>query len=57
MNGQLRSPVPASPFPKHYPCQQRLIAPVEANVLGGFSMAGFELTIYGRFWVTPKDAA
>src|SRR6185369_2568443 len=22
-----------------------------------FSMAGFEVTLYGRFWVTPEDSA
>jgi hypothetical protein len=37
-------------FPRHYPCQQRLISLVGANVLGRFSMAGFEVIIYGRFW-------
>src|SRR5664280_1717401 len=49
-----RSPVPASTFPRHYPCQQRLISPVGSNVSGRFSMAGFEVTLYGRIWVTPK---
>ncbi len=49
-----QSPVPASLFPRHYPCQQRLIAPVEANVLGRFSMAGFEVITYGRFWVIAE---
>jgi hypothetical protein len=29
--------------PRHYPCQQRLISLVGANVLGRFSMAGFEV--------------
>src|ERR1700677_4219702 len=33
-----KSPVPASTFPRHYPCQQRLISPVGANVLGPSSM-------------------
>src|ERR1700688_3408350 len=50
------SPVPASTFPRHYPCQLRLISPVGANVLGGFSMAGFEVTLYGRIWVTPEGS-
>jgi hypothetical protein len=45
------------PFPRRYPCQQRLIAPVGSNVSGLFLMAGFELTLYGRIWVTPKALA
>jgi len=49
-----RSPAPASLFPRHYPCQQRLISPAGANVLGRFSMAGFEVIIYGRFWVIAE---
>src|SRR5271165_4423858 len=53
-DGPARSPVPASLFPRHYPCQQRLISPVGANVLGRFSMAGFELITYGRFWVIAE---
>jgi len=44
-----QSPVPASLFPRHYPCQQRLIAPARQNVSGRFSMAGFEVITYGRF--------
>jgi hypothetical protein len=36
-------------FPRHYPCQQRLISSVAANVLGRFSMGGLEVIIYGRF--------
>ena len=29
----------------------------EFNVLDdGLSLAGFEVTLYGRFWVTPEDA-
>src|SRR5664280_1233874 len=54
-DGPARSPVPASLFPRHYPCQQRLISPVGANVLGRFSMAGFELITYGRFWVIAEE--
>src|ERR1700688_4902944 len=49
-----RSPAPALFFPRHYPCQQRLISLVGANVLGRFSMAGFEVIIYGRFWVIAE---
>jgi hypothetical protein len=52
-----RSPVPASLFPRHYPCQQRLISPVGANVLGPFRMAGFEVIIYGRFRVITEGLA
>jgi hypothetical protein len=50
-----RSPPPASLFPRHYPCQQRPICPVGVNVLGRLSMPGFEVTLYGRIWVTPKE--
>ncbi len=35
-------------------CQQRLISPVGANVLGRLSMAGFEVITYGRFWVIAE---
>src|SRR5277367_4624540 len=52
-----RSPVPALFFPRHYPCQQRLISLVGANVLGRFSMAGFEVIIYGRFWVIAEGTS
>src|SRR5579863_9430954 len=51
-----QSPVPASLFPRHYPCQLRLISLVGANVSGRFYMAGFEVIIYGRFWVITEDA-
>jgi len=30
--------------------------PSDVNVPGDyFSLAGFEVTTYGRFWVTPED--
>ncbi|MBZ5524821.1 MAG: hypothetical protein LAP21_21500, partial [Acidobacteriia bacterium] len=28
--------------------------PTAVNVLDQFSMAGFEVTLHGRFWVTPE---
>lgn len=39
------------------PCQQRLISPVGANVLGRLSMAGFEVITYGPIWVTAEESA
>jgi two-component system, OmpR family, KDP operon response regulator KdpE len=30
-------------------------APIGVNV-PGFAMAGFQVTLYGRFWVTPEDS-
>jgi hypothetical protein len=32
------------------------LPPSDVNVPGDyFSLAGFEVTTYGRFWVTPED--
>jgi hypothetical protein len=41
----------------HYPYQQRLISLVGANVLGRFSMAGFEVIIYGLFSVIAEASS
>jgi hypothetical protein len=34
-----------------------LDASIAVNVLAQFSMADFEVTLYGRFWVTPEELA
>jgi hypothetical protein len=36
--------------------REATLPPRVVNVPGDyFSMAGFEVTLYGRFWVTPED--
>jgi len=36
--------------------REATLPPRVVNVPGNyFSMAGFEVTIYGRFWVTPEE--
>jgi hypothetical protein len=40
---------------KTFPIQQRLMDLVRKLCLDLFAMAGFQVTLYGRFWVTAKD--
>jgi len=35
--------------------RRRLNASIAINVLAQFSMAGFEVTLHGRFWVTTEE--
>jgi hypothetical protein len=35
--------------------RRRLNASIAINVLAQFSMAGFEVTLHGRFWVTAEE--
>jgi hypothetical protein len=39
---------------KTFPIQQRLMDLVRKLCLDLFAMAGFQVTLYGRFWVTAK---
>jgi len=49
-----QSPAVASLRSRHCPCQPRLPAPQSKLLSWASNMAGFEVTLHGRFWVTPK---
>ena len=49
-----QSPAVASFRSRHCPCQPRLPAPQSKLLSWAFNMAGFEVTLHGRFWVTPE---
>src|SRR5208337_5658342 len=49
-----QSPAAASFRSRHCPCQLRLPAPQSELLSWTSSMASFEVTLHGRFWVTPE---